>query len=307
MSESSGRPPRTDGTTDPYDPYAAPIAGSGEHAARTGAVTHDPLDTSLPYEPGLSGFGGTGRDVGSAEGTSSTDQGTSGSGGAGEKAKQTGEKAKQQASQVADDAKAKGTHVRDVAADEASNVAGEAKSQAKGLLETTRSEVSDQAAQQTKRAASGLSTLGEQLQSLASGDPQDGPAKDLAQQAADRVSAAARWMEGREPADLLQDVQRFARRRPGTFLAIAAGVGLVAGRLTRGVAADAKEQKDAKDASSGTSQPTGTSYGTGTSYDAGSAYDAGTSYDTGSSYGTTPYGAGASDDLLGGPDLGRAR
>lgn len=300
MSESSGRPPRTDGTTDPYDPYAAPIAGSGEHAARTGRVTNDPLDTSLPYEPGLSGFGGTGRDAGTTESTS-------GSGGGADNAKQTGEKAKQQASQVADDAKAKGTHVRDVASDQASGVADEAKSQAKGLLETTRSEVSDQAAQQTKRAATGLSTLGEQLQALASGDPQDGPAKDLAQQAADRVSAAARWMEGREPADLLQDVQRFARRRPGTFLAIAAGVGLVAGRLTRGVAVDAKEQKDVKDASSGTSQPTGTSYGTGTSYDAGSSYDAGTSYGTGSSYGTTPYGAGASDDLLGGSDLGRAR
>lgn len=301
MSESSGRPPRTDGTTDPYDPYAAPIAGSGEHAARTGAVTHDPLDTSLPYEPGLSGFGGTGRDVGSAEGTSSTDQGTSGSGGA-------GEKAKQQASQVADDAKAKGTHVRDVAADEASNVAGEAKSQAKGLLETTRSELSDQAAQQTERAASGLSTLGEQLQSLVSGDPQDGPAKDLVQQAADRVSAAARWMEGREPADLLQDVQRFARRRPGTFLAIAAGVGLVAGRLTRGVAADAKDQKDEKDASSasGTSQATGTSYDARTpSYDA-SPYDADKTYGTGTGTGTA-YGTGTVDDTFGGPDLGRAR
>lgn len=291
MSESSGRPPRTDGTTDPYDPYAAPIAGSGEHAARTGAVTHDPLDTSLPYEPGLSGFGGTGRDTGPVEGTS-------GSGGAGEKAKQTGEKAKQQASQVADEAKAKGTHVRDVAADQASGVADEAKSQAKGLLETTRSELSDQAAQQTERAASGLSTLGEQLQSLVSGDPQDGPAKDLVQQAADRVSAAARWMEGREPADLLQDVQRFARRRPGTFLAIAAGVGLVAGRLTRGVAADAKDQKDQKDASSAS----GTSRATGTSYDAGTPSYGASSYDADKTYGT-----GTVDDAFGGSDLGRAR
>ena len=39
-------------------------------------------------------------------------------------------------------------------------------------------------------------------------------------------------------ADLLDDVRRFAARRPGMFLAIAAGVGVVAGRLTRGLAAD---------------------------------------------------------------------
>ena len=253
MSESSGRPPRGIGDADPYDPYRDPIVGSGGHADRTARtdrtdeVTHDPLDTSLPYEPGLSGFGGTGRDPGPLDddvtftragerGRTGTRSGP-GSGG-------TGDEAKQQASRVGQDAKESGQHVKGVAEDEAAGVAQEAKSQAKGLLETTRSEVSEQASQQTRRAASGLSALGEQLQSLASGDPQEGPATDLVRQAADRVSGAARWMEGREPADLLADVQSFARRRPGAFIAIAAGVGLVAGRLTRGVAADAKEQRE---------------------------------------------------------------
>ena len=239
MSESSGRPPRGVGDADPYDPYREPIVGSGEHAARAGEVTDDPLDTSLPYEPGLSGFGGTGRDPGPDDTATFDRTGTTGRSGG------TGEQAKQQASRVGQDAKESGAHVRDVATDQAAGVAQEAKSQAKGLLETTRSELSDQASQQTGRAASALSSLGDQLQSLVSGDPQEGPATDLARQAADRVSGAARWLEGREPADLLEDVQRFARRRPGAFLAIAAGVGLVAGRLTRGVAADAKDQHDA--------------------------------------------------------------
>jgi hypothetical protein len=39
----------------------------------------------------------------------------------------------------------------------------------------------------------------------------------------------------------VDELQSFARRRPGMFLAITAGAGLIAGRLTRGL----------KDASSG--------------------------------------------------------
>ena len=33
----------------------------------------------------------------------------------------------------------------------------------------------------------------------------------------------------------MQELQAFARQRPGTFLLVAAGAGLLAGRLTRGV------------------------------------------------------------------------
>ena len=287
MSETTARPP---GDGEPYDPYRDPIVGSGEHAdrgGRTGEVTNDPLDTSLPYEPGLSGFGGTGRDAGPADDdvtyrrARSGQTGSGGSGGA-------GEQAKQQASRVGQDAKESGQHVKGVAQDEAAGVAQEAKSQAKGLLETTRSEVSEQASQQTKRAASGLSNLGEQLQALASGDPQEGQATDLVRQAADRVSGAARWMEGREPADLLADVQSFARRRPGAFIAIAAGVGLVAGRLTRGVAADAKEQREDSGPSSVGTSPHRDSYAG--SYGDQDRYTAQDPYST----------RGTSDDVLGG-------
>jgi hypothetical protein len=35
----------------------------------------------------------------------------------------------------------------------------------------------------------------------------------------------------------VDEVQSFARRRPGVFLALAAAAGLVAGRLTRGIKA----------------------------------------------------------------------
>ena len=45
------------------------------------------------------------------------------------------------------------------------------------------------------------------------------------------------WLDNHEPSDLLDEVKRFARRRPGAFLALAAAAGVVAGRLTRGAVA----------------------------------------------------------------------
>ena len=42
----------------------------------------------------------------------------------------------------------------------------------------------------------------------------------------------------------MEDLSRWARQRPGTFLAAAAAIGLVAGRLTRGLADDARDDDD---------------------------------------------------------------
>jgi hypothetical protein len=62
-----------------------------------------------------------------------------------------------------------------------------------------------------------------------------GVAVDVAQQAASRVRDAGHWLEKREPGQVVNEVQSFARRRPAVFLVLAAGAGLVAGRLTRGL------------------------------------------------------------------------
>jgi hypothetical protein len=64
---------------------------------------------------------------------------------------------------------------------------------------------------------------------------QSGVATEVAQQAAERIHGVASWLEQREPADVLQAVRDFARRRPGVFLAGAVAAGLAAGRLTRGM------------------------------------------------------------------------
>ena len=72
---------------------------------------------------------------------------------------------------------------------------------------------------------------------MASSSQQSGIATGLAGQAGDRVQSVAGWLEQRQPGEVLDDVRDFARRRPGTFLAAAAAVGLIGGRLTRGLTA----------------------------------------------------------------------
>jgi hypothetical protein len=62
-------------------------------------------------------------------------------------------------------------------------------------------------------------------------------ATDLARQAADKARQAAGWLGDRDPGSLLDEVRSFARKKPGTYLALALGAGVLAGRLTRGLTA----------------------------------------------------------------------
>jgi hypothetical protein len=78
---------------------------------------------------------------------------------------------------------------------------------------------------------------------MAANGGQSGLGAELARQAADRMHGAASWLERREPADLLDEVRNFARRRPGAFLIGAAVAGLAAGRLTRGLTAGGQSQQ----------------------------------------------------------------
>jgi hypothetical protein len=124
---------------------------------------------------------------------------------------------------------------------EAERVTREAKDQVRQLWGQTRSELTDQAAVQQGRAAAGLRELGDQLGSMASSADQEGMARGLVEDVARRAEDAAAWLEQREPGTLLDEARDFARRRPGTFLALAAGIGLVAGRLSRSLADEARD------------------------------------------------------------------
>ncbi len=95
-----------------------------------------------------------------------------------------------------------------------------------------------QAQVQQDRVATGLRALGDQLSSMAHTSQDKGVATDLAAQAAEKAHQFAGWLEQRDPGSVLDEVRAFARHRPGAFLAIALGAGVVTGRLVRGLTAD---------------------------------------------------------------------
>jgi hypothetical protein len=144
---------------------------------------------------------------------------------------------KDQAAQISQSAADAGQHVAQVAKDQLGTVAGEAGRQTKDLLHQTRTELTQQAGQQQQRVAEGLQALSKELHSMSRHEGETGLATDLARQGAHKAGELASWLDSREPGQLVNEVKTFARQRPGTFLLLAAGLGLAAGRLTRGVTA----------------------------------------------------------------------
>lgn len=161
----------------------------------------------------------------------------------------TTEVAKEQAGQVGHEAADAGRHVAGVAAEQASQTAGEAAAQAKNLYAQTRQELQGQAATQQQRLADGVRSLSSELESMAE-KGNAGTASDLVREVSGRARDVAGWLDQRDPGAVLQEVTSFARRRPGTFLAIAAGAGLVAGRLTRGAISEARNESTSPETSS---------------------------------------------------------
>ncbi len=152
---------------------------------------------------------------------------------------------KQEATDLKDTAASQAKDVLGTAKDEAATVVGEAKTQAKDLYAQTQRELSEQANTQQQRLAGGLRSVSDELGSMASNSEGSGVASDLVQQVSGRLSAAATWLGDRDPGSVLTEVKRYARRKPGTFILAAAIGGIVVGRLTRALAANASDDKDA--------------------------------------------------------------
>ncbi|MEH1127238.1 hypothetical protein [Micromonospora sp. CPCC 206061] len=125
------------------------------------------------------------------------------------------------------------------AAEQGRQVAGEAGDRARQLYGAARDELRGQASEQQRRAAGGLRSVGAELRTMADQGGGSGPATDLARRASGTIDQVAGWLEDREPGAVLGEVKRYARQHPGAFLAGAALLGVLAGRLTRGLAADA--------------------------------------------------------------------
>jgi hypothetical protein len=190
-----------------------PPAGTGSAASGQYASRHDDLP-----DDGL----GTGR-IGATREASSADS--------------TVHTARTEARQVADAAVGSTKDVASTVKDETHKVVAETKQQAASLLDTLRTEVGAQARTQQGRAADALHGMSRELGGMADHSQESGPLTDLARQAALRGDDVAQWLQHREPADVLESVRSYARRRPGTFLIICGLAGVLAGRLTRSTVA----------------------------------------------------------------------
>lgn len=145
------------------------------------------------------------------------------------------EKGKQEASQLKNEAAGSGQRVKETAKDQAVAVKDEATHQAQDLLGKLKGDVKDQVRPQQDRLASTVRSVSDELNALSRGEkPESDYVTGLLGSASGRVESLASALENKDAKDMLADVRRFAARRPGTFLALAAGIGLLAGRTTRG-------------------------------------------------------------------------
>jgi hypothetical protein len=223
-------------------------------------MTENPYGTEADTTGlGTSGYGTTGAGT---TGYGTTGAGTTGydttgagtdyqSGAAGKK-----DVAKEEAANVAGQAAGAAQNVAETAKAEAQNVAYEAKNSARDLLHQAKSDLTSQAGTQQAKAAEGIRSISSQLRTMADAPDQQGVASDLIRQAASSSESVASWLDNRDPGSLLDEVKSFARQRPGTFLLLAAGAGMLAGRLGRSLQAGAPE--------TGTATATGTLPASGT-------------------------------------------
>ena len=195
-------------------------------------MTHS-IDTPFPPPPPATGPGATSPSTTGSPSTADV---------AKDEARNVGQTAAQSASQVAS-----------TATDQAKEVVAETKAQAQDVLAQGRDQLRQQVVSQQQKAGQGLAGLAEALRGMAEGNaPAPGPAADLVKQGAGKVEEFANLLQNREPADLLEDIRSFARRKPGAFLLGAALAGVVAGRLTSGVKAAHTDSGPSSSGGSGT-------------------------------------------------------
>lgn len=125
--------------------------------------------------------------------------------------------------------------------EQAERVTGEVVEQGRIVLDEARFQLEEQANAQVLRVGDTLGRLAGEIRSLVEGHPEEADtlrpyvsdASEIVQDLADRCYEVAEDIEDRGLRGLLEDLQDFARRRPGTFLLGAAAAGLGVGRAVR--------------------------------------------------------------------------
>jgi hypothetical protein len=124
--------------------------------------------------------------------------------------------------------------VKDTALEQAQRVGSEARAQARTVAADVRDRVSGQARAQNDKLVGGIRELADNLDEMR-GDRSESPAAMVVSRVADGGRQLADYLDRNGPEGVLREVQDFARRRPGAFLATALAAGFVVGRLGKGV------------------------------------------------------------------------
>jgi hypothetical protein len=125
--------------------------------------------------------------------------------------------------------------VTDTAKQQAHRVGTEAKTQARNIASDVRNKVGEQARTQNDKLVGTIRETADHLDQMR-GDRPDSPAATVVSRVADGGRQLADYLDRNGPEGVLQEVQDFARRRPGAFLATALAAGFVVGRLGKSVA-----------------------------------------------------------------------
>ncbi|WP_051723120.1 hypothetical protein [Streptomyces albus] len=161
--------------------------------------------------------------------------------------RQTGETAEQEAAATAGEAKHAAGEMRATAGHEAKAVADTAREQAGSAIGDLRDRARSEADSQVRRTAGTVRQWADDLKGMAGNAPSGSPARTVAEKVSDGGYRAADFLEKRGAGGIAEEIQSFARRKPGVFLGTAAAAGLAAGRIA----------KDLKSSSSGTESGSG--------------------------------------------------
>lgn len=177
-------------------------------------------------------------DNGAANG-SAKQRGKVAAGTAADQGRQVASTAQRQSQEVAGTAKQQAREVTSTVKEQATQFTQELSDQGRSLYEETREQIEQQAETQTQQLAQTLRRFGTETQALAEGRPEAaGTAGEYAEQLADKLHEMATGLENRGVSGLIEEVQDFARRRPGAFLFGTAIVGFAGGRLLRSAKSD---------------------------------------------------------------------
>ncbi|TYB50475.1 hypothetical protein FXF51_56025 [Nonomuraea sp. PA05] len=132
-------------------------------------------------------------------------------------------------------------HTAHTATQQARQVGGEIRQQTGQAVTHLRGRVRDEVDSQSRRAAQNLRHWADELREMTESGKPDSPVQGVLQRVAGTGHKAADYLEDQGLGGAVGELQDFARRRPGVFLAGALAAGFLFGRLVKASAAAAQD------------------------------------------------------------------